>query len=154
MARRIRQAVPRARFLLIGEASRGEEAEARHILQKIDALDLRSVTQWLGFRKDVARLLSAMDIFVFPSHAEAFGLVLIEAMAMGKAVISSNCDGVLDIVKHGETGLLVPPKEIETLTQAGLALAENPALRNKLAWAGRQLSGQLFHCPACWQISS
>lgn len=147
MARRIRQAVPRARFLLIGEASRGEEAEARHILQKIDALDLHSVTQWLGFRKDVARLLSAMDIFVFPSHAEAFGLVLIEAMAMGKAVISSNCDGVLDIVKHGETGLLVPPKEIEALTQAGLALAENPALRNKLAWAGRQHVRAAFSLP-------
>lgn len=122
MARRIRQVVSHARFLLIGEASRGEEAEANLILQKIEALDLHMATRWLGFRKDVARLLSAMDVFVFPSHAEAFGLVLIEAMAMEKAVISSNCDGVLDIVKHGETGLLVPPKEIEPLTRAGLNL--------------------------------
>lgn len=147
MARRIRQAVPHARFLLIGEASRGEEAEADSILQKIDALDLCNVTKWLGFRKDVARLLSAMDIFVFPSHAEAFGLVLIEAMAMGKAVIASSSDGVLDIVNHEETGLLVPPKEIEPLTQASLVLAENSALRKKLARAGRQHVMTAFSLP-------
>ncbi len=147
MACRIRQAVPHARFLLIGEASRGEEAEANHILQKIDHLDLRAVTKWLGFRKDVARLLSAMDIFVFPSHAEAFGLVLIEAMAMEKAVIASNCDGVLDIVKHEETGLMVPPKEIEPLTQAALRLAQNHMLRKKLARAGRQYAISAFSLP-------
>jgi glycosyltransferase involved in cell wall biosynthesis len=71
-----------------------------------------------GYREDVPALLSAMDIFVFPSHAEAFGLVLIEAMAMKLPVVTANCDGVLDIVLENQTGELVPPKDVKQLIQA------------------------------------
>ncbi|MFQ5632816.1 MAG: glycosyltransferase, partial [bacterium] len=105
------------RFLLVGEASRGEEADAKKILDYIDRLKLQEIVKWCGYREDIPEVLSAMDIFVFPSHAEAFGLVLIEAMAMAKPVIASNCDGVLDIMIDGETGLLVQPKNSPTLTQ-------------------------------------
>lgn len=147
MARRLRSRLPHARFVLIGGPSRGEEEEAQLILDRIAAAGLQEVTICLGFRQDVARLLAALDVFVFPSHAEAFGLVLIEAMAMGKAVISSNCDGVLDIVKPGQTGLLVPPKDVEALTQAALQLAEDAPLRRRLGTAAERHAAESFSLP-------
>jgi glycosyltransferase involved in cell wall biosynthesis len=137
MARRIKSEAPQARFLLIGEASRGESSEAQMILEKIREWQLEEIVQWLGFRRDIPRLLSAMDIFVFPSHAEAFGIVLIEAMAMAKPVVSSNCDGVLDIVQDHEAGLMVPPRNVEALTQAVSALARDARLRLELGRRAR-----------------
>ena len=56
-----------------------------------------------------------MDIFVFPSHAEAFGIALIEAMAAGLPTVSSNSEGVLDITVNGETGLLFESKNASDL---------------------------------------
>lgn len=138
MARQISSEIPQARFLLVGEASRGEASEAEAILAKISEWQLESVVRHLGFRRDIPRLLAAMDIFVFPSHAEAFGLALIEALAMAKPVVASNCDGVLDIVSDRQTGLLVPPRQVEALRQAVLALAHNPALRFELGRRGRE----------------
>jgi glycosyltransferase involved in cell wall biosynthesis len=132
MARRLASETPWARFLLIGEASRGESDEAQLILDRIRQWQLEDVVRWVGFHRDIPRLLSAMDIFVFPSHAEAFGIVLIEAMAMAKPVISSNCDGVLDIVLDRETGLLVPPRNVEALTQAARQLIQNLEQRDGL----------------------
>ena len=135
MARRISELLPTARFLIVGEPTRGEPEEAELILARIRELQLNRVVKCVGFRQDVPRLLAAMDVFVFPSHAEAFGLVVIEAMAMAKAVISSNCDGVLDIVTDGETGILVPPRDASALTAAALRLAQNPELRQQLGQA-------------------
>jgi len=132
------------KFLMVGGPSRGEEREAREILQKVDELGLGEKTIVTGYRKDVPMLMRAMDIFVFPSHAEAFGLVLIEAMAMGLPVVSSNCDGVLDIVEDGATGVLVPPKNVEGLTQAVLHLIQNPDLRRSLGEAGRRRVEERF----------
>lgn len=128
-ARQLAGELPHARYLLIGEASRGETGEAQMILDKIREWQLEKIVHPLGFRRDIPRLLDALDVFVFPSHAEAFGLVLIEAMAMAKPVISSNCDGVLDIVRDQETGLLTPPQNVAALVAALRRLAQHPAQR-------------------------
>jgi glycosyltransferase involved in cell wall biosynthesis len=138
VARRLVNEIPQARFLLIGEASRGESSEAQRILGKIREWQLEKVVHVLGFRRDIPRWLNAMDIFVFPSHAEAFGLVLIEAMAMAKPVVSSKGDGVLDIVRDGDTGLLVPPRDVESLHTAVLSLAQNAAQRLAMGQRGRE----------------
>ncbi len=138
MAAQLKPRYPRCRFLMIGEASRGEEKEAREILDMIPALGLQDRVHWLGFRRDVPDVLAAQDIFVFPSHAEAFGLVLIEAMAMRKPVVSSRCDGVLDIVEDRKTGLLVPPKNVDQLVKAVAELIDDPSLRERMGHAGRQ----------------
>jgi glycosyltransferase involved in cell wall biosynthesis len=138
MARRLAHEIPHARYVLVGKASRDETGEAQMILDKIREWRLEKIVLPLGFRRDTPRLLDAMDIFVFPSHAEAFGLVLIEAMAMAKPVISSNCDGVLDIVRDSETGLLTPPRDVEALCRAARTLAQNPALRLQMGNLGRE----------------
>jgi glycosyltransferase involved in cell wall biosynthesis len=141
LARRLAGEMPHTRYLLIGEASRGETREAEMILGKIRAWRLEKIVQPLGFRRDIPRLLDAMDVFVFPSHAEAFGLVLIEAMAMAKPVVSSNCDGVLDSVCDRETGFLTPPRDVEALCTAVRALARNPAQRLEM---GRQARARVL----------
>ncbi|MBN1541873.1 glycosyltransferase family 4 protein [candidate division KSB1 bacterium] len=132
------------RFVVIGEPTRGEEFRARPILEQVNRLNLGDRLMVLGFRADVPELLSAMDLFVFPSHAEAFGLVLIEAMAAGLAVVSSRCDGVLDIVREGENGLLVPPRDGDALAAAVRQLVLDPQRRLSMGEGGKLLVQQQF----------
>jgi glycosyltransferase involved in cell wall biosynthesis len=128
---------PAMRFVIVGEASRGEESYEASIRERATQLNLGAAVRFAGFRGDVPDVLAAFDIFAFPSHAEAFGVVLIEAMAMERPVVSSNCDGVLDIVVDGETGLFVPPKDAPALAAAIARLAADPALRAAMGRAGR-----------------
>ena len=79
-----------------------------------------------------------MDIFVFPSHAEAFGIALIEAMAVGLPTVSSNAEGVLDITIDGETGLLFENKNVNDLTEKISKLIDSEELGSKLGKGGRQ----------------
>jgi len=92
----------------------------------------------------VPDVMAALDILAFPSHAESFGLVLIEAMAMGKPVVSTNCDGVLDIVVDGETGVYVHPRHPEELSAALERLVKDEGLRKSMGAAGRTRVEQLF----------
>jgi glycosyltransferase involved in cell wall biosynthesis len=137
MAARLAGDFPEARFLVVGEATRGEEEEGRAILDAIDAGALRGRVTVTGFRRDVPDLLAGMDVFAFPSHNEAFGLALIEAMATGLPTVSSDCDGVLDIVVEGETGLMVPPKDGAKLAAAAALLLGDASLRERMGRAGR-----------------
>ncbi|MBK7672419.1 MAG: glycosyltransferase family 4 protein [bacterium] len=137
MAARLAGTHPRARFLVVGEATRGEEDEGRAILDGIATAGLAERVKVTGFRPDVPDLLAAMDVFAFPSHNEAFGLALIEAMATGLPTVSADCDGVLDIVEEGITGLMVPPRDGERLAVATARLLEDAGLRARMGAAGR-----------------
>ena len=138
MAAQLAPAHPRARFLVVGEATRGEESEGREILDGIAAAGLGDVVKVTGFRGDVPQLLAAMDAFAFPSHNEAFGLALVEAMAAGLPTVSSDCDGVPDIVVEGVTGFMVPARDAAALAAATARLLGDPALRAALGHAGRE----------------
>ncbi len=144
MAQRVHRAQPNTRFVIVGEPTRGEPSEAELIRQKCRDLQLEKIVTFLGFRKDIPAVLAAFDIFVFPSHAEAFGLALLEAMAAGKPVIASNNDGVLDLVRDERSGLLFPPQEVEALTQACLRLVVNENLRRQMGEASRNVVLQKF----------
>ena len=132
MAGRITTLFKNIKFLIIGDPTHGEEDKAQPIYQKAKDLKLEDNVLFLGFRKDIPRYLSAMDIFAFPSHAEAFGLVVIEAMAAARPVVSSKCDGVLDIITNEQDGMLVDPKNVDELTNAVRFLIENPDERLRL----------------------
>ena len=88
-----------------------------------------------GYRSDIPELLAALDIFVFPSHAESFGMALIEAMSMKKASVCSSAEGVLDIAVDGETSYLFQKQNSVELTQEIKILVKDSALRNKFAEA-------------------
>jgi glycosyltransferase involved in cell wall biosynthesis len=134
----------RFKLLVAGEASYGERDYEQRIRALAQTLGLERIVRFSGFRRDVPEVMSALDLFVFPSHAEAFGLVLIEAMAMERPVVSTNCDGVLDIVVDGVTGLTVPPKDPVALAAAIERMLADGALRERSGKAGRQRVLELF----------
>jgi len=135
---------PGVRFLVVGEASAGEEHYEEEIRRMSAGLGLDGTVTFAGFRRDIPDVMASFDILAFPSHAESFGVVLIEAMAMGLPVVSTNCDGVLDIVLDGETGLFVHPRASGELAAALVRLVDSRDLRGKLGAAGRRRALDLF----------
>ncbi|MBM3311449.1 MAG: glycosyltransferase family 4 protein [Candidatus Aminicenantes bacterium] len=87
----------------------------------------------LGERADAADLMELFDVFVLPSLWEGLPLVLAEAAARGKPVVAADIDGVREVIRNGETGLLVPPKDPEALAAAVDRLLGDPALAGGLA---------------------
>jgi len=144
MARQISKEFPQTRFVIVGEPTRGEEALSRPIYDKIEELQLQDRVLLPGFRQDIPAVLAALDLFAFPSRAEAFGLVLIEAMASGKAIVSTRCDGVLDIVEHKVNGLLFSPTDMDEFAAAVRILLQRPDYRNQLAAAGHRTVMERF----------
>ncbi|TWI86205.1 glycosyltransferase involved in cell wall biosynthesis [Chitinophaga japonensis] len=96
------------------------------------ALGISDRVVFQDFRQDVPAVLRAMDIYCLPSLWEGFPIGVLEAMAMGKAVIASDVDGTREAVAHGENGLLVPPADPAALTAAILRLAADRPLRERL----------------------
>ncbi len=136
------------RFIIIGGASYGESEYELHIKILVDELGLGPSVKLTGFRKDVARIMSALDILAFPSHEESFGITLTEAMAMKLPVVASGNAGVLDIVVDDESGVLVPPRNHEALADGIMRLARNSSLRRRLGEAGRKRVEKLFSIQA------
>ena len=86
---------------------------------------------------DKARFLKTADIFCAPSTGqESFGIVLLEAMAAGRAVVASDIHGYKKVVQRNVTGLLVEPKDPDALCRAMAQLINDPALRERLGAAG------------------
>jgi glycosyltransferase involved in cell wall biosynthesis len=92
---------------------------------------------WLP-RDELERLYNRAAVVACPSHREGFGVVCAEAMAHGRAVVASDVGGLRDLVVDGETGLLVPPRDVAALRNALERLLAEPALRRRLGAAGRE----------------
>jgi glycosyltransferase involved in cell wall biosynthesis len=125
------------KFIIVGEASRGEDEYANRIKSLAEKFEIKNII-FPGFRSDTPDVLSAFDIFIFPSHAEAFGLALIEAMAMEKASVCANADGVLDIAVDGETNLLFQNKNADDLASKTELLINDENKRLQMGKAARQ----------------
>jgi len=134
----LRPRYPAIRLVIVGEASYGEKPYEERIRHIVRARGLGDIVTFAGFRHDIPALMASFDIFAFPSHAEAFGIVLIEAMAMERPVVSTNCDGILDIVVDGVTGIMVHPRNTRELAEGLSRLLASPALRTQLGKAGRE----------------
>jgi len=131
------------KFMIVGEASRGEDEYASHIKGLAKEYIPDNVI-FTGFRKDTPDVLHAMDIFVFPSHSEAFGIALIEAMAMERASVASRTDGILDIAIDGETSLLFEKGNAEDLRGKLEKLIESRELRESMGKAARRRTIENF----------
>ncbi len=132
------------KFMIVGEASKGEEEYEKEIKSLSKNLGLTNKIIFTGFRKDTPEVLAAMDIFVFPSHAEAFGIALAEALSMGKPSVCSNSDGVLDIAVDGITSLLFEKQNWKNLSEKIETLILNPDLRSKFGTAARKRAVEFF----------
>lgn len=111
---------PDVEFQIVGDGPRRSELEA---LVRSRRLDDR--VSFLGHREDVGRLLSEASIFALPSRSEAFPNGAIEAMAAGLPVVASAVGGLLDLIEHGRTGLLVEPGNPTALADALRQLLTN-----------------------------
>ena len=85
----------------------------------------------------IRTLYAAADIFCLPSFAEGVPVVLMEAMAMGIACVSTNITGIPELIRNGIDGLLVPPADLDALVDALATLMDDPALRERLGASGR-----------------
>ena len=114
---------PTLRVVIIGDGELRHELEAQ-----TKTLDIAENVIFTGLQTyhDTIRLLSGMDIFVFPSLWEGFGLVLLEAMALKKPIVASNVSAIPESVLHQHTGLLVPPQHATELAYAIRLLLTSP----------------------------
>lgn len=129
----------RLRCVMVG---RGSEEESLKALAR--SLGVDEQVRFAGYVPHAARLMQSWDVFVLPSIEEPFGLVCVEAMASELPVVASRVGGIPEIVKDGETGLLVPPADDEALAGALVRLAGDPELRRRLGKAGRARFLELF----------
>lgn len=136
-ARELNKSHSNLKFLVVGEASRGESEYAESIKQLAKVCGLNNVI-FTGFRSDTERVLAAIDIFVFPSHSEAFGIALTEAMAMERPSVCAAADGVLDIAIDNKTSFLFEPQNSNDLKEKIELLINSPDTREKFGKAARQ----------------
>jgi glycosyltransferase involved in cell wall biosynthesis len=123
------------RLLLVGDDPFGDGRARAEALARELALDGACV--FAGIRRDVPLLLAMSDVFVMSSLWEGLGLVFLEAMSAGLAVVSTHVSAIPEVVVEGETGLLVPPGDARALAAAMRELAIDPARRARFGAAGR-----------------
>ena len=132
-----------ARLLIVGD---GDQMDA--LRRQADALGITASVLFAGHRTDVRALLGALDVFCISSTYEGTPLALFEAMAAGKAIVSTAVDGCREVLEDGATGLLVPPRDPEALAAALLRCLDDAALRASLAKRAREASAR-FDIAAC-----
>ena len=126
-ARLVIEGVPRVKFLIVGEGSLRNKLESQ--CKKMGILDKFIFAGW---REDISQILCVLDILVLSSLNEAVGKVLIEAGACGVPVVATRVGGVPEIVKDNQTGILVPPKDADSLAQAIILLLEDRERRQNM----------------------
>jgi glycosyltransferase involved in cell wall biosynthesis len=137
--RQVHRRHPEAVLLMVGEGPLRQ-----WIVNTVRDYGLEDAVILAGFRDDIPAVMRSLDMLVLPSLWEGFGIVLIEAMAAGKPVVSTAVSSMPEIVVDGTTGLLVPPADAEALAHALCVLLEDRELAQKLGRAGRTRVEQYF----------
>src|SRR5260370_36290504 len=109
---------PQTRLVLVGDGP--EQPKIKELVQQ---RHLEPNVRFLGLRTDVARLLTAADIFLLSSISEGIPLTLIEAMAAGVPIVATSVGGIGEVVVGGVTGLLAPSRADAALAESGRRLA-------------------------------
>ena len=128
---------PQARFFVVGEGPLREPLEAQ---ARGHGLGERFV--FAGFAKDVPRVVSAFDVSVFPSLWEGTPLTVFEALAMGKAIVATDADGLVDVLTHDRDALIVPKRDAAALAGGLIRMMDEPALRARLSAAASETGKQ------------
>lgn len=137
---RIAPHIPMARLVIAGDGPLRRKLE-KEVQQ---SQYIRERVQFLGWRDDVLDLMAAFDMLLMPSLWEGFGLVALEAMAQRVPVVASGVSSLPEIVMPGETGLLVPPKDVYALVEALTTLLGDRPLRQHMGLMAEDRLETLF----------
>ena len=130
----IRQRLERPVVALVAGAGPFESAYR----EEVRSLGCEDIVRFLGFRTDIPDVIAAADLVVLPSVAEAFGLVVAEALYLGTPIVATHVGGIPEIVEDGIDGVLVPPADSNALAKAIVGLLGDPERRRLMASAGRE----------------
>jgi len=133
------QDFPSVKFLLVGDGVLRKDIE-----KLITGLKVEKNVDLLGWREDIAQLLSVMDIFVLTSLWEGLPISVLEAMASGKPVIATDTGGVREVISEGKTGFLVQPKDIKTMAEKLKILLSDDCLRVDMGLRAREALGKQY----------
>lgn len=139
---RVTEYIPNAKLLIAGD---GEEREK--LTRQIVQLKLQQNVSLLGYvsRAQMEQYFASSWVQVVPSRwAEPFGIVAVEAMMRGTAVVASDAGGLSEIVQHGQTGFLVKTNDVEALANALLVILQNQELAEKLGASGQEVALRNF----------
>jgi len=125
-------------FVMAGGASVGEDLFANEIYSLAKKSLPEGSYSFIDHQPNLAGLLATLDVYVFPSHRESFGNVLLEAMAMKLPIVSVNAGGVTDMITSGENALCVRPQQPKELFSSIHKLLNNSELSTKLAQEARK----------------
>ena len=133
--RQVKQEIPDSRLIIVGPGTRLRRRYEKHVMKN----GLKDVVfTGLVPYEELPRYYKAADVFCAPATGrESFGIILLEAMAVGKPIVASNIEGYANVVSHGVDGLLVPPADKESLAQALISLLADGSLRQKMGAKGR-----------------
>lgn len=141
----LRREVPNIEVSIVGSEGKGKTKYTEKIQTTIQQLGLTSCVKMLGTRRDIPELLAESDLLVLGTLVpEAFGRVIVEAGAVGTAVVVTRVGGVLDIIDHDQNGLLVPPGDVKAMAEAMQRLLLNREECKKLAAALKDKVEQKF----------
>ncbi len=144
-AAQVGQKFPGARFQIIGAPLFGEEDYEREVRALCTELKLDGRVEWTGFRRDVPQLVANLDLLVHASKTgEPFGQVVVEAMMAGKPVVATNGGGIPEIVLDGETGILVPMNDADSMARAILEVLDDPQRARKMGERGQKRAREHF----------
>ncbi len=137
--RQVLHEVPQAGLVIVGTGALFGALQAQ-----AEALGISNQVYFTGFRQDVLALMQRFDIFAFSSYLEGLGTAVLDAMALGKPVVATCAGGIPEVVRHGMTGLLVPPRDPAAMAQALVVLLRHPERRHVFGEAGRKRVEQYF----------
>jgi glycosyltransferase involved in cell wall biosynthesis len=144
----ILQQVPDAQIFVVGDEFMGDGTYRRSLEDRAAALGVQGRVHFTGHRTDIPSVLAGLDVVACPSLVESASYALVEALLMGKGVVASDVGGLPDSVRHGETGLLVPPADPAALASAVTDLLAAPVWRAELGRRGRE------HCLRQFDVRS
>ncbi len=139
-AARVRAIIPEARFLLAGMLDTGPDAVSQEELDRWIA----SGIEYLGHLGDVRPAITQASVFVLPSWREGTPRTVLEAMGMGRPIITTDAPGCRETTVDGVNGFLVPVRDSEALAAAMIRLGRDSALRTRMAAESRRISEQKY----------
>ena len=133
------QKIKNVKFIIIGDGPDREELEVLSAKLQVD-----NYINFIGMNDNIPELLSIMDIFVLPSLNEGLGRALVEAMAMGLPCVASAVGGVVEVIEHEETGMLVPKGDPQVLAKVIINLIEDKSFARTIAEKAQKRACSVF----------